>query len=128
MTARKLFFEKSVQPEGRPKLREHLLLLVETIVNEGRIRACGTCEEELGPQRGDDNDKSHGLCKRHAIEYCKMLGATALMAKYEAAPDDQFPPDLAKHPELIDHAREAEWRSKRIGNREQMQHEIAART
>ncbi len=83
------------------------------LFEDGILRVCAPCEEEYGPQKGNDDDKSHSYCKRHTIAMLNDIGATDMAAKYAKEPDDRFPPDLAKHPELIDHGREAAWRERR---------------
>ena len=85
------------------------------MLNEtGAARVCADCEEEFGPQKVEPGqDKTHSYCKRHMIAVCNYHGKSELAAQYAQEPDERFPPDLALHPELIDHAGATEWRAQR---------------
>jgi hypothetical protein len=61
--------------------------------NTDQVRVCTSCEREVGlAQTSEGQEKSHSLCKRHAMDYGMSL---------EGLTDDQFAPDLKEHPELV---------------------------
>lgn len=60
-------------------------------------RVCAACEKEFG--RVPDvpgKPKSHGMCKRHTLEYYKDDVPPAVLQKLLARPDSDFAPDLAQ--------------------------------
>ncbi len=69
------------------------------------VPVCASCEQEFGyKMRLEPGDQpSHGLCKRHALEMVQQTPKLQqLYRRYSVVPEDQFPADLAKHPELLD--------------------------
>jgi hypothetical protein len=88
-------------------------MLLET--DEGpHVKVCGTCEEEVGPQRMQPGEvRTHTYCKRHLIGLYRQLGNEAKIKEITALPDANYAPDLAQHPELADAAgREAHLKKK----------------
>lgn len=86
-------------------IREQALLLVASMLNEDGsiVRVCASCEREFGPLRvGPGQQKSHGFCRRHMIDYAlRELGDPGYAGEVKAMPDEVFAPDLAGHPELV---------------------------
>ncbi len=78
------------------------------------VKVCGTCEEEVGPQRMQPGEiKTHTYCKRHLMALYTQLGNEAKAQEIAAQPDSAYAPDLAQHPELADAAgREAHLKKK----------------
>ena len=73
--------------------------------DEEMVRVCGSCEEEVGPQKiGPGQAKSHSYCKRHYLQMMKDEGnfPPEMVARYQARPEESFAPDLRQHPELVD--------------------------
>lgn len=67
------------------------------------VKVCGNCERELGRQHLEpDQVASHGVCKRHLLEFVRPVASPSYLQHIEAQHDDAFCPDLAKHPELVE--------------------------
>lgn len=59
------------------------------------VRVCSKCEQERGPvQTAPGVQKSHGLCRRHAIESYQEAGIPT--EKVMAMPPESFAPDLSE--------------------------------
>lgn len=59
------------------------------------LRVCAQCEREFGLQPVEPGRlKSHGLCRRHAIE-----AANEYLENLKRRGDDYFAPDLGEHKE-----------------------------
>jgi hypothetical protein len=61
------------------------------------VRACSQCEQDHGILRRDDPNKSHGLCKRHTIQWAREGGVSdayinEIIKRTEAGKG--WPPDL----------------------------------
>lgn len=66
-------------------------MLLETQI----VRVCSKCEQEHGPVPAAPGvQKSHGLCRRHALEAYKDAGIPA--EKVMAMPPENFAPDLSE--------------------------------
>lgn len=88
-------------------IREQALLLVAHMLNEAVASVCASCEQEIGLQRIPPGvGRSHGYCKRHFIKQAIAYGVPHLADQAKSKPDDAYPPDLEKHPELIDRTAE----------------------
>jgi len=69
--------------------------LVDALLEAAPIRACAACQKQFGitPQPGT----SHGVCKRHAVEYWSQIMSPEEAAAHVAKkPDEQFCPDLSQ--------------------------------
>lgn len=109
-------------------LREQSLLLVAAMLNESIVRVCASCEQEIGPQRvRPGEDKSHSYCKRHILQMAQEQGLPDLATAYASRPDDTFPPDLAKHPELVDTEGTEEFRRQQADFRQYQSQHLARR-
>jgi hypothetical protein len=80
----------------------HLVRIVKKMIE----RVCAQCEKEHGKTEvPPGTQKSHGMCRRHAIESYRQLGkedpgaaefVQQLVAKLSSRPDSDFSPDLSK--------------------------------
>lgn len=69
---------------------------------ESYNRVCMGCEKERG--LSPDPNGSHGYCRRHALEFVQVMAKHGMapdivkqkIAKIEAMPDTDFPPDMAE--------------------------------
>ncbi len=70
--------------------------------NDVPVRACSQCEKEHGILRRDDPSKSHGLCKRHTIQWAREGGLSDADIQEILQTTSSFVPDLGPVPALED--------------------------
>lgn len=62
------------------------------------VRACANCEQEQGILNRSDANKTHGVCRRHFIEFVRSAGFTdeQVAAEIKKVSRKGFCPDLSK--------------------------------
>lgn len=71
------------------------LSVVNLLLDSPFVRVCSKCEQEFGPVPVEPGvQKSHGLCRRHALEAYADAGIP--LEKVHQQPDSAFPPDLSE--------------------------------
>lgn len=69
--------------------------VVNLLLDAQFVRVCSKCEQEFGPVQVEPGvQKSHGLCRRHALEAYAEAGVPLEMVHKQ--PDTAFPPDLSE--------------------------------
>ena len=82
-------------------------VVVSRMLETQLVRVCAQCEKEHGPvpvQTGQS--KSHGMCRRHALEAAQSVPAErrgTLVESYQKAEDSWFCPDLRECSSKIEH-------------------------
>jgi hypothetical protein len=71
------------------------LSVVNLLLDAQIMRVCSACEQEFGPVPAEPGvQKSHGLCRRHALEAYGNAGVPLEMVHKQ--PDSAFAPDLSE--------------------------------
>lgn len=69
--------------------------------NQDIVHVCANCEEEFGKVPVPDNKKSHGICKRHMLEfYKKFAKESGRDVSKEIARIESRSPESFKCPDL----------------------------
>jgi len=74
---------------------QNALNVVNMLLETQIMRVCAQCEQEYGAQPVQPGvQKSHGMCRRHALEAYAEAGVPLEMV--HSQPDSAFPPDLSE--------------------------------
>lgn len=71
--------------------------IIKRLIESEQFRVCAACEKEFGPVDSGGLPKSHGMCRRHWIEYyVTQLGVPVEQATEKASKYSSFCPDLGQ--------------------------------
>jgi hypothetical protein len=78
-------------------IHENAQKVVNLLLDSEHVRVCSACEREFGPvQISPGQIKTHGLCKRHALELFGSHLPPEKLKALEQKPEENFAPDLAQ--------------------------------